>query len=65
MHHADIKQIIRVKGYCTLSELKSEFTDNTEILEMNLTYLTERGQVKRVTFKSPNGTDDLFYILPE
>ncbi len=65
MKHADIKRFIKIKGYCTLSELKSEFTENTEILEMNLTYLTEKDRVRQVAFKKPNGTDNLYYILPE
>jgi len=65
MTHEKIKLFIAQKGYCTLSELKSNFSDNEEILDMNLTFLVDKSRVKRVTFQGPLEIDDLFYILPE
>lgn len=60
-----IRTFIANKGYSTLSALKSEFSENEEILQINLNYLVEKNRIRKIKFQSPNGPEELFFILSE
>jgi len=65
MDNKKIKTFIANKGYCTLNEIKSEFSDNDEILQINLNFLLERNKIRKIRYQSSNGPDELYYILAE
>jgi len=65
MDNKEIRTFIANKGYCTLNEIRSEFSDNDEILQINLNFLLERNRIRKIKYQSPNGPGELYYILAE
>lgn len=54
---------IKKTGYRTSSEIDTSFHDtNAEILNMTKIFLVEKGHVRKISFESPSGKEDLYYL---
>ena len=64
MEHEGIKKlIIKNGGYLTLTELKEIFEkEDPEILEMHLTFLVDKNQVRKADFQATAGPDTCYFI---
>ena len=66
MDRDEIFKFISETGRRTLHEIRAQFSSsNQEILDSILIYLTERHQVRKVSFQASYGKEDLYYILPK
>ena len=64
MEHEDIKKrVVKNGGYLTLSELKKVFEgEDPEILEMNLTFLVDKNQLRKADFQATTCPDTCYFI---
>lgn len=63
MESNDIKAYVAQTGYRTLAELKVHFiTEDQEILESTLSYLTSKNSLRKVRYTGPSGVSDLYCI---
>ncbi len=63
MDREEITGYIAKTGFMTLEQLRFIFKgDNEEILDISLTALVEKNKIRRVNFRTAEGTDILYYI---
>ncbi len=64
MEYEDIRKlIVKNGGYLTLTQLKEHFkNEDLEILEMNLTFLIDKNQLRKADFQATEGPDTCFFI---
>jgi len=64
--HEDILKYLNDIGYATKTQIMEHFqTDDSELITMNLEFLLDNQNVKKVRYASSTKEDDLFYVLPK
>ena len=64
MDFNEIKNYVAQKGFRTLTEIKANYaSEDQEVLQSHLDYLTSRGLLKKVRYADPSGNSDLYIIL--
>ncbi len=64
MDHETVKKCIIINGgFITLTDLKRAFEgEQEEILDVKLTFLVEKRQIKKADYRTAGGSDTLYYI---
>jgi len=61
--HADVQEFIRTAGIRTMADIKEKFaSEDPEILQMTLKYLTEKNRIRTATYQSPSEAVKIYYI---
>jgi hypothetical protein len=63
MEHKDILAFVTESGFKTMTEIATHFKkENKEVLELNLTHLTNTSWLRKISVKIGENKEDLFYV---
>jgi hypothetical protein len=65
MEHTEILKFITETGFRTKGSIQEKFSkEDPEILNSNLEFLISRRNVRKISLQAPQGSEELFYIVP-
>jgi len=63
LKHSDVQEFIKTAGMKTMADIKEKFaSEDPEILQMALKYLTEKNRIRHAEYQSPSGAVKIYYI---